>query len=709
MNFKDKINSLTIKPELLVIAVLIFVLAVPFQAYAYIGPGAGIAVAGSAFAMFTALLAGIFALVSYPIRYIIRWKRHRHVFARARVKKFVILGLDGMDYRMTKRMLAKGKLPTLEKLSKTGCFKPLATTIPSISPVAWSSFQTGVNPGKHNIFDFLTRDTRTYLPKLSSTDIRGPKKMLKFGKYQFPIGSGDIRLLRKSIPFWKVLGDHGLFSSVLRVPITFPPEKFNGVQLSAMCVPDLRGTQGMFTYYTSKKAEDGEHTGGENVIVKREGNIVNTALVGCPNPFRQDGASMECPFIVTIKDKDNATMKIGKDTYELKTGEYTDWVKVDFKAAPTIKVHGICKFMLISTEPDFGLYVTPINLDPDSPAMPVSHPSVYSTYLARTQGSFATLGLAEDTWALNEKIIDDKAFLQQVLDLDIEREKMWFDSLEKVKSGLCVCVFDGTDRLQHTFWRDIDEKHPAHEKKGSDQPQNVIEDLYIRMDDLVARTMEKCDDDTVFMIISDHGFDTFRYGVDVNKWLEENGYLVLKEDGRGKQHLTGVDWSKTRAFAVGLSGMFLNIKGREAQGIVDPGAEASQLREEIAEKLEQLVDTERENKSAVRKVYIADKVYTGPYKKDAPDLLIGYQIGYRADWDTAIGKVTDKIFHPNTKAWSGDHCIDPALVPGVLFCNRKVEDDKPRLMDIGPTVLEMFGIDTPKYMDAKSLTVADNV
>jgi len=690
----------------LLLSAVFFILLMPAQAHAYIGPGAGFAAAGSLLAIFSALLAGTLALFTWPIRYIIRAIRGRHAFAKSRIKKFVILGLDGMDPTLTEKFLKEDKLPNLAKLQKKGCFKKLATTIPSISPVAWSSFQTGSNPGKHNIFDFLTRDKRTYQPRLSSVDIRGPRRKINLGKFQLPLGKADIRLLRKGKPFWKTLGEYGIFSNVIRVPITFPPEKFRGVLLSGMCVPDLRGTQGMFSFYTTSSNGNREHTGGENYQVKKQANTIKAHLIGPENPLRKDNSSLKCSFAVTIKDDTSANIKINGQTYKLKKDVYTDWIKIDFKAAPGIKVHGICKFLLLSSLPEFELYVTPINIDPEKPAMPISHPSVYSTYLAKRQGPFATLGLAEDSWALNEKVLVDEGFIQQCINMDNEREKMFFDSLNKVKHGLCVCVFDGTDRIQHTFWRDLDENHPAHQEHH--KPRRVIEQLYQRMDTIVGKTLNKCKaKDTVLMVISDHGFNTFRYGVDLNRWLEENGYLKLKDSAKDEKYLASVDFSQTRAFAVGLAGIFLNLKGREAKGIVDPGNEASLLRDEIAGKLTALNDPIRDQK-VIKQVYNALKIYKGPYKNQAPDLIIGYNAGYRASWETAVGQVTEQIFHNNTKAWSGDHCIDHSLVPGVLFCNRRVSTEEPRLMDIGPTVLDMFGINVPAYMDGKPLAVADN-
>jgi predicted AlkP superfamily phosphohydrolase/phosphomutase len=429
---------------------------------------------------------------------------------------------------------------------------------------------------------------------------------------------------------------------------------------------------------------------------------------------------LECPFVVTIKDENSADMEINGDIYELRKDVYTKWIKVDFKVAFGIKVSGVCQFLLQSTTPEFQLYVTPINLDPEKPAMPISYPNVYSTYLAKSQGPFATLGLAEDSWALNEKVLTDDTFIQQCISMDEERENMFFDSLDKVKRGLCVCVFDGVDRLQHTFWRNIDEEHPANWEREKQQ-RHVIEELYQRMDMLVGKTLEKCKDkDTVFMVISDHGFNTFRYGVDLNRWLEENGYLKVKDNKspltplyergeRDGKYLSAVDWSQTHAFAIGLAGIYLNLKGREAKGVVEPGEEAAQLREEIAQKLARLTDPNNAEKPVIKQVYNALQVYRGPYKDEAPDLIVGYNRGYRAAWETAVGRITKKIFHDNTKAWSGDHCIDPSLVPGVLFCNRRIATENPRLMDIAPTVLEMFGVTVPKYMDGEPLAVGDEV
>ncbi len=691
------------KPVILTVLITLTLCA---PAFGYIGPGAGFAVLGSFMVFFLAMLSAIATLFTWPIRWVVRGVRGRRAFSRSRVKRVVVLGIDGMDPSLTEKYMAEGQLPHLSKLAEMGCYTKLRTTIPAMTPVAWSTFLTGCNPGKHNIFDFLDVDRRNYMPTLSSVHIGGSTRTIKLGKYLIPIGKPDMRLLRKGKPFWATLGEHGIFSNVIRMPITFPPEGFRGTLLSGMCVPDLRGTQGTFSYYTTKDAKESIYEGGEQHHVTREGNMIHARLVGPPNGMRVDNTPMQIPFTIRFNGKpDTAKLTICGYTHLLKKGEYTSWVKFHFKAAPGSKVNGICQFLLLNTEPDFELYVTPLQIDPEKPAMPISHPAVFSTYLSKLQGPFATMGLAEDTWAHNERILDDSAFLHQSIEADEEREVMFFDALDKVKRGMVACVFDGQDRVQHMFWRYIDESHPAHEGFGETKLKNAITEQFQRMDNLVGKTMAECDDpDTLLLVISDHGCKSFRHGVDLNRWLIDNGYLTLKEPANGRKYLSTVDWSKTKAYAMGLTGIFLNIADRESQGIVQEGVEANALRRELCERLSGLVD-DRNSSVAINKVFNARECYVGPYVDRAPDVIIGYNEGYRVSWETAIGEITDNLFLDNKKAWSGDHCIDPRLAPGVMFSNRRIDGDLPHIMDLAPTILDLFGVAVPTHMDGKPLQV----
>jgi predicted AlkP superfamily phosphohydrolase/phosphomutase len=350
-----------------------------------------------------------------------------------------------------------------------------------------------------------------------------------------------------------------------------------------------------------------------------------------------------------------------------------------------------------------SLYMTPLNLDPESSAMPISHPVFYAPYLAKKIGGYSTLGLAEDTWALNEGVIDDGTFLTQTYDIDGERERMWFAGMDRLRKGSLVAVFDATDRIQHMFWRYLEPGHPAGKNRDSAEHRDAIQKLYEHNDALVGRVRARLRKGDVLVVISDHGFTSFRRGVNVNAWLLANGYLHLKGDGNGTaEWLHDVDWSRTRAYALGLTGMFLNLEGREAQGIVAPGAAAQRLKDELVAKLSGLVDSEK-GMVGITEAFDTAKLYQGPYLGNAPDILLGYNSGYRTSWDCATGVVAGPVFEDNTKAWSGDHCVDPRQVPGVFFCNHAIDVDDPALMDVAPTALELFGITPPAQMDGKPL------
>ena len=685
---------------------LIALIFLPALAHAYAGPGAGFAVLSSFWAIFVAFLYSFYALMTWPFRQLFRFLRRRNAYGKATFERAVILGFDGMDPELADRFMKEGRLPNLAKLRDRGTFSKLRTTFPAISPVAWSTFMTGVNPGKHNIYDFLARDTSNYLPFLSSAEIKGPKRHIKIGKYSIPFGKTQIKAMRKGTPFWHWLGDAGIFSSVIRVPVTFPPEKFQGVLLSGMCVPDLKGSQGTFCLCTTRMSSDKFREGGVRVPIERKNGVCHSYVPGPDNPLKENAGEVRMDFEIKPEPASKqARFVVGSEKFTLKVGEYSEWITAEFKAGMGFTAHGICRFYLKEVSPEVEVYVTPVNIDPGHPDLPISHPVTYSIYLAKLFGPYATLGLAEDTWALNEHVLDDDAFLAQAYGNHEDRERMLFDALDKTKQGLCTCVFDTTDRIQHMFWRYLEEDHPAaRDVPRSEHPQ-VIQDLYQRMDGLIGRVMEKIDDDTLLMVISDHGFKSFARCMNLNAWLHQKGYLTLN-DGKTESGdwFEDVDWSRTRAYTMGLNGLYLNVKGREKQGIVDP-AEVDALKDELREKLNGLVDP-ASGTVGVTGVFVTDEFYRGPYSENAPDLLVGYGAGYRASWDSVIGKVTSQIFEDNTKAWSGDHCIDPRLVPGVLFSSHKFIEDKPAIVDVAPTILKLFGLALPAHFDGKAWNLA---
>ena len=691
------------RPGFALFAVLLCAAFAP-QALAYIGPGAGVAFVSSFGVLLVTLLVASLAILVWPLRKgyraLTRKKRDKAV-----IKRFIVVGLDGQDPRLTDRFMSEGKLPNFTKLAEQGGYTRLETTYPSISPVAWSSFATGTQPGKHNIFDFLDRDPRTYLPLLSSTRIGEVSRFLKLGKWRIPLESPELRLMRKSRPFWSILGDYYIWSSVLRVPITFPPDEFYGAELSAMCVPDLLGTQGTFLLFTTRPADAKFKEGGARFDLEAKGNGRYEGIIeGPPNTFRVDDSPLALPLVLEIGGAGaKAKVTVGEETVELEKGVLSPWVKLVFPAVPMLDVNGICRMELTEVGEHVSLYITPIALDPENPVMPISHPSYYSNYLAKKIGPFSTLGLAEDTWALNEKVVEDGTFLRQSYDIDKEREEMFFAALDRLSTGSLSCVFDGTDRIQHMFWRYMEEGHPAAAGVESPEHGDAIEKLYQHNDALVGRVMEKIRPGDVLLVISDHGFTSFRRGINLNAWLLQEGYLVLKEGTDGStEWLRDVDWSKTRAYALGLTGMYLNLKGREAEGIVEPGDEARALKAEIIQKMSGLRDEEK-GEVAINELFNTAKIYEGPYQRNAPDFIVGYNHGYRVSWDCASGMISGPIFEDNTKAWSGDHGVDPRLVPGVIFSNHPLDDDQPAIIDIAPTVLQLFGITPPAHMDGKPI------
>jgi predicted AlkP superfamily phosphohydrolase/phosphomutase len=687
----------------LVVALAVcFLIVEPPPAEAYIGPGAGFAFVSSFFAILAAFFLAFLKLVTYPFRAVVRALRWRKALRRARVRQVVIVGLDGQDPELTDRFLREGLLPNFARLAERGSYLRLDTSFPAESPVAWSCFQTGCNPGRHRVFDFLVPGHRSYVPELCSAKVTAQARTLRIGPWRIPLGRPSIDLGRKSKSFWRILGEHGIFSTVIRVPITFPPEKFHGALLSAMCVPDLKGSQGTFSYYSSDPGERGKFTGGTQIPVDVRDGVVRSHVSGPDNTLVEGGGELRLPFEVRVgRNGTPSVLRIGGRSWPLPLGEYTPWIDLKFRPLPGFGVRGICRFYLKQAEPHFKLYMTPVNIDPDKPALPISHPWTYAVYLSKTQGRFATLGLAEDTWALNERVLDERAFLQQAWSIHEERERMLFDALEKTRRGAVVCVFDVTDRVQHMFFRYLEPDHPANAGKDVERHRETIRDLYRRMDDLVGRVQARLPEDAVLMVMSDHGFKPFRRGVNLNTWLWRNGYLELTGQRTGAAWYEDVDWSRTRAYAVGLGGIYLNLRGRRPRGIVSPGDEEARLRAEIRAKLGGLHDDER-SAPAVAEVYDLKERYQGPYVGDAPDLLVGFRPGWRVSWSCATGVIDEWVFEDNVKSWSGDHCMNPPDVPGIFFCNRRVPGERIDIMDVGPTVLDLFGVDVPAHCDGRA-------
>jgi len=661
-----------------------------------------------------ALLYSASALILWPARRLWHLRRDLRARRKARVTRVVVLGFDGMDPELAARWMRQGKLPHLARLARTGTFRPLATTHPPISQVAWSTFQTGVNPGKHNFFDILGRDRHTHQPHPSGAKVLASPYRLRLGRRVIPLGPPEVQPHRKSRSFWHYLGEAGILSSVIRVPVTFPPEPFSGLLLAGACTPDVRGTPGTFSFFSSREGASAKLEGGTCLQLIQAGDAWRGDLPGPEDPLLVDERrDLTVPLdIRPDAARRRADVEIDGQRFTLRQGRFSGWIRVRFRAGMGVNTHGICRMYLKSLQPDVELYVTPVQLDPRRPALPLSNPPDYSVYLERTQGAFSTLGLPEDVWAINHGVIDDRAFLEQCYQTQAEHEQTFFDALAKTARGACICVFDITDSIQHMFWRQAEPfprgaNSPASLTPSIHQPPDdgVIEALYQRMDALVGRVLDRVGRESLVLVVSAHGFKSFRRAFNLNAWLHQQGYLVLVSGSTvSEERFRQVDWQRTRAYGLGMNGLYLNLAGRERFGIVQPGDEADALRRELREKLRGLADP-LDGQVAVREVFDTREVYSGPYLENAPDLLIGYAAGYRVAWESVNGSVMGEVFSDNTRPWSGDHCNDPSEVPGVLFANRPILGDRHSIADIAPTVLQLFGLPVPGHMDGRPWTV----
>ncbi len=618
-------------------------------------------------------------------------------------KKVLILGFDGMDAQVTKSLLDAGKLPNFAKLRDMGGFSPLATVLPPQSPVAWATFSTGLNPGSHNIFDFLSRDPETYLPSLSMADVDDPKRKLNIGSWSIPLSAPEIKNFREGVPFWKILSDNGVPVTVLRIPVNFPPDEC-GHQLSGMGTPDMLGTMGTFSFFTNRPVEKTSETGGRIQEVTIQNNTIEAVIAGPSNPFKKEKEDLSAPIKVHIDPASkSAEILLQDQRFFIKEGSWSNWVKVTFKLMPLASSTGVVRFYLKEVNPYFELYMSPINIDPENPALPVSYPKDYASELAEQGGLFYTQGMAEDTWALNQERLSDEAFLEQGEIIFQEQLRSFQYEWKRFTSGLFVCYFSTTDPYQHMFYRYIDPEWPGYDKERAERLGRVIEETYIKMDKILGEVLSTMDKETTLMAVSDHGFAPFRRAVHLNHWLVQKGYTVLSNPSREEsgEFFENVDWYRTRAYAIGLNGLYLNLAGREKMGIVEP-EEAESLKLELIRELEGVVDPENEKKM-VNKVYRGDQEYSGPYAKNAPDLVVGYTRGYRGSWQTALGAAPATLVEDNLKAWSGDHCIDPVLVPGVLFSNKKISHNDPALIDIATTVLDEFSLSPLPAMTGKDI------
>lgn len=690
----------------------------------------------------------------------------------AQEPKLIILGFDGVDADLARQWMDEGKLPNLAKLRAEGTFAPLRSTIPSQTPVSWSTFATGLSPGRHGIFDFLKRNPEDYKPDFAAAEegtepfLWGARTpwiagvigalvlalvlflVLKLFRLRTPVaaavagvlallaggglGMAADRLLPKERPiaishqqgetFWSILGKQGKRVRVVRVPVTFPPKPYeHGELLSGLGTPDVSGRIGKPFYFTSElffQPKGGGDFSVEVVELVDNKGVIDTEIKGPENKlFPQQSDYITIPMTLTVPEsRDSLRIQVSGNDLTLKPGQWSDWVGFTFPFNSLIKLQGIGKFRVLSIQPEVRLYLSPIQFDPKNlpPGFDLTTPADWVHDLTGQFGLFKTMGWMIDTWSLTNGTVDEQVFLEDVRQtVDKEQEMLDGFLAEAGDWDVLVHYFEFTDRVQHMMFRYFDPKHPLYTPEGAARWGGSILQSYQEMDRIVGDVMKKMPQGTKLMVVSDHGFASFRRGMNYNTWLAKNGYMKLTGEEAGRKNLedlfdqgdffTNVDWSQTRAYALGLGQIYVNLEGREKQGIVKAGEEYRQLVAEIKQKLEAYVDEETGEKP-VAHVFTRDEAY-GTYDPELiPDMIPSNSEGYRVGWQDSLGGIAKTVVEPNLEIWSGDHCsVYPPLVEGILFSNFKLNAQGAYMGDVMPTILALYKVQPPTKLDGRSL------
>ena len=616
--------------------------------------------------------------------------------------KVLVLGFDGLDHQVLTRLMSAGKLPHFKALMARGEIRLLETSVPPLTAVAWAGVSTGTDPGGHTVFDLVHRDPDTMVPYASL--LRLPRSA-----GTRPLASASVSRARHGQPFWEILEGRGVPTSVVRMPSNFPPGPGAVRQLSSMGTPDLRETfDGVSSFFTDESPGRDRIESGRGLspisVVSVVDHEVRARLIG-PRDHRRPGAPpAQAEFTVRVDpDKPAATILLDGRSRRLAQGEWTPWLPVRFAMTPAPEtVPGIVQFYLKAVRPHFKLYASPVNVDPSAPALAISHDDAYARELAATIGPFHTHGMPHDTKALVNGLLDDAEFLQHAATIFEEHVRMFEHELGRFTRGVLFFYTERVDQLAHVFWHTMDTRHPRHDPAG--RHPDVIEQIYRDADRIVGKALAAVDERTTLIVMSDHGFAPFYRAFDPNTWLEQEGYLAR---GGAPATRSGpfarVDWSRTKAYAVGLHGLYVNLRGREKHGIVAAGAEREALIDEIARKLVAVTDP-KTGERVVLRAYKTDHVYRATSRGGAPDLVVGYNWGYRASWAAVRGGFAPALLEDNRDKWSADHAVAAELVPGILMTNKKLRTAQPPgIYDLAPTILSEFGIPKGPAMIGQSL------
>ncbi|MHC4943400.1 MAG: alkaline phosphatase family protein [Planctomycetota bacterium] len=617
--------------------------------------------------------------------------------------RVIVLGIDGMDYRLLKSWIDAGKMPNFEALCREGGFAPLGTSIPPESPVAWSNFITGMNPGGHGIFDFVHREFKEgrIVPSFSMAGATEVTSTLSLFGYEFPLGGGEAFNKRKGTAFWEVLEEHDIPAIMFKIPCQSPPTETDQKTLSGMGTPDVIGNYGNYTVYT----DDESFIDNEEIAEDKKFSVsimndtireliygpVNALIAGENKPQTSTPLTIyldpEEPVVkIVVGDEDAPTSE-----FVLKEGEWSDFVELDFELMAISGVSGITRFYLKSVRPSFTLFVDAINVNPAAPAIDLTTPSSWSTELADRYGHFYTVGMPENPKALREGALTYDEYREHSMLIYDKRKEMFLDMLERHTAGLLYYYFSSIDLDCHMFWRCMDRKHPGN--NPAEGNEDFITWLYRDLDEMLGKVRRQLGPDDTLIIMSDHGFAPYYRSIHLNTWLLENGYIALKDgaDRENSESLTAVDWSRTRAYNLGFCNIYLNVKGREPQGIVDPD-DVEDLTDELCSKLMKLTDPENGDRVFAR-LYKTREVYSGAALSEAPEIIVGPRAPYRISDESTLGQFPEHVIEDNLDPWSGCHLMAAEEVPGILVTNRKIALEDPKLYDLTVAILAEFGIE----------------
>jgi predicted AlkP superfamily phosphohydrolase/phosphomutase len=556
----------------------------------------------------------------------------------------IIVGFDAFDPKVFEALCDQGKLPNLRKYSDAGGYARFAIANPAQSEVSWTSIACGQNPGGHGMFDFVHRNPANYALHVSLLPTE--RKML--GIHFVPPHDAPT--------LFDYAVQQGYPATSLWWPATFPARLASPVRtFPGLGTPDILGRLGagiFFSHNTTISADDYK-TGIASLELVEKGSY-RGSLKG---PLQKKGSETQqasVDFQFEVLDERMSRLRIGTQDVQLIKGQWSDILHISFKIKFGISVHAITRVIWNERQDIPGLYFLPLQIHPLHSPWPYATPRSFVKGTWQAFGPFLTLGWPQDTTGLEEGFIDDEQFLQLCDSIFSTRASIFIQQVRDFKEGVLASVFDSLDRVQHMFRRD--------------RP-DVIESWYVRLDSLLGRVQqlegEGDRSDSRLLVVSDHGFADFNYKVHLNRWLIEKGYLVPREpQDRGK--LDDVNWEHSRAYAIGLTSIYLNLSGRENQGIVRDVEKDALLASMRSELLQWKGPDGRE---VVTGAWLGEEVYEGPLTEFGPDLVVGFNTGYRASAQTGTGGWEREALEPNRDHWGADHCMDPALVQGVLFAN----------------------------------------